>query len=332
MDNKAKVKATIGRMVKLLAVPIFIYLLFTILSGGSFGSSRSMIKLISSCCYSIAFAWGLMILWSTGIYDMSIGSVMLLGCIIGGNLSKMIGGGLPGMIICIILACVVIQTISALIHLLLNLPGMVVSFGLTIGYEALTQVFFNKKGVSTEYYQLNIAPWCYVCIAVTALLIILIYRYTKIGNHLNALGTAPAIAKNMGINIKKTKFTSFVISGVFIGIAAVMYLSKQANISAVKEMSSMLLTFEAVMSVFIGMFLSAYCNQVLATFVGTMIMNMLGMGLLSLGINSTGQNICQGIFLLLFMTISINQYRVLQYFKDRKRAKQLNEQVRIKVS
>lgn len=327
MKKKANIKATISRIIKVIILPVVVYLLFTILSKGTFGNAEQMGKMIGGSLYAVSLAWGVMILWTSGLNDMGCGAVVYLAAIIGGNTSKMLGLGEVGFVICIILTAIVLQTISGLVISLLKLPAMAASFGTAMAYEAMTQFVFGGTGISTSYYKLALVPWNYIALAVTAVLVILLLNYTKIGRHMRAMGKAPELAQNMGINIVKTKILTYTISGVFIGIASVMYLTRAATITAIVEMQSFTLSMNAIMAVVIGIFLGMYCDKILGTFIGAIVMTMLGSGLLAIRVPATLQPVFQSLFLLIFMVYSTNQYKIMQYFKDKKRAKLIQAQI-----
>ena len=327
MDKKAKTKDLIGRIIKVAILPVFVYVLFLILSRGTFGTARSIDNLIKGCLYSTALSWGFMILWTSGMMDMSGAATMLLGIVIGGNVAKILNLGEIGMIVCIIAFCIGLSTLAGTIVTKLKLPAMAASFGIMMAYEALTQVLFNAQGFGTNYYTLALPPYCYIALIIAAVVIVILLNFTKIGRHMRAMGKSPELTKSMGISIDRTKILTYTIAGVFIGIAAVMFITRSGKLSAVTEMMSFMYAMNAIMGVVIGMFLSVYCDKILATFIGTIVMNMLSMGLLSIGIPALQQSIYQSIFLLAFMIYSTNQYRVMQYFHNRKRGKEVQAKI-----
>jgi ribose transport system permease protein len=90
-------------------------------------------------------------------------------------------------------------------------------------------------------------------------------------------------------------------------------------------MSSLSYVFNSLLAVTIAQFISKYCGQVLATIIGTFTMKMLASGLLGMGISATWQNVCIGIFLLIFIAYSTNQQRFNDYLADKRRAAAINK-------
>ncbi|UWP58302.1 ABC transporter permease [Ruminococcus gauvreauii] len=315
----------IFRALKTLVIPVAVYLLFTIISGGVFGNANVMITVLKNVCEGAILAWALMIIMITGMLDMSIGAAAILGAIIGGSIAKANGFGMAGWVICIILSCMVISMVTACAVIFTKLPSMVVTLGLVLVYEALTIMVNDSKGISTTYLGLATVPACYIVFLICACIVVFIMHFTKSGNQLRALGSDQANAATMGLNVRKIKFKAFLISGFLVGVASVMMLSYNSKLSSAENMSSVARVFTALMAVVIGQFLSRNCDQILATFIGAFVMKMMASGLLSLGISATWQNVCIGIFLLVFMSISTNQERVNQYFSNRRRARAIME-------
>lgn len=79
--------------------------------------------------------------------------------------------------------------------------------------------FYNKHGVFIPAY-VNIG-------VVVALLVVVIFfvllRWVKFGRHLYAVGGNPQSALMLGINVKRTRFLSHVISGLLAGIGGYVY-------------------------------------------------------------------------------------------------------------
>ena len=324
MLQKGKGKDIALRLLKALIIPVAVYLLFTILSGGVFGRPNVMLTILKNVCKGAFLAWAMMIIMTTGMLDMSMGANAILGAIIGGNFANSMKFGLVGWMICMIVCCVAISMITACVVIFTRLPSMVVTLGLILVYEALTISLSNSKGVNTTHLVLAAAPWCYIVFGAAAVLLIILLRFTKMGTEFCAIGNGTLIAKAMGANIIRIKFKAFFISGIFVGIASVMMLSNMSKFNPQENLASLAEVFTALMAVVIGQFLSKYCDQILATLIGTFVMKMMASGLLSLGLSATLQNVCIGVFLLVFMAISTNQDRVATYFSNRKKAKAIN--------
>ncbi|HPS81839.1 MAG TPA: hypothetical protein PLP25_08280 [Candidatus Limiplasma sp.] len=98
----------------------------------------------------------------------------------------------------------------------------------------------------------------------------------------------------------------YVVSGVFLGVAALLKISTQGSIDTLMYMSSTNLVFASMLGIFVAMALRSYCNLVIGVWIGNIIMFIMNNGLLSLGLSSSWQDVLNGAVLLLIMTITYN--------------------------
>ena len=102
------------------------------------------------------------------------------------------------------------------------------------------------------------------------LLMYLLLRYTKQGRHIYAIGGNQQSAMMLGINVKRTRFISYVISGLLSGLAGFVFLThKPAGNASVAMRGEM----DAIASSIIGgTLLTGGVGNVIGTFFGTMIL------------------------------------------------------------
>ena len=321
MQNKT-LKISVN-FLKALILPIACYLIFTIGSGGIYGTWATLQNNAIKMVQPVIMAWGLSFIFTAGIWDMSAGGIVVVAAIVAGNLSRSMHMGLAGLVLFAIATALLLSLITAFINYILNVPSMVLTLGLLLIYETFTYFLFSAKGT---YLMGNMAalgktPFCFILLAVALAIVVIIWRYTKIAHHIKAVGSNSDIARNIGIHVKKTQFKAIMIGGFFYGISSVSYASNIGNVEAVLNMSSMTLVFNAMMGMFIGMSLQKYVSLPVGIIIGTLTMQMLGTGLLSFGLDSNLQNVFMGAFLLIFMMITINQNRIFEARDAKKRLK-----------
>lgn len=148
------------------------------------------------------------------------------------------------------------------------------------------------------------APWIFIVAAVLSIIMYYIYNRTKFGFNVKAIGNGELIAKSAGVNPRKIKFISFFIAGIYLGIAGLVNLSYGTAVAPVKNMSTLSITFDALMSVFIAIYLSRVCNLVIGIVIGNFCMKMVSAGLVAIGVEGTWQQVFIGLFLLFFIGFS----------------------------
>jgi len=93
------------------------------------------------------------------------------------------------------------------------------------------------------------------------------------------------IAKAGGVNTKRTAFMCYVVSAVFLGVAAMLRISIQGSIDTPMYMSSTNIIFNCLLGIYVGLALERYCNLVIGMFVGNFVLNMLTSGLMNMGLS-----------------------------------------------
>ena len=154
-------------------------------------------------------------------------------------------------------------------------------------------------------------PWNFIIFAFMFVLFYLVFNHSTFGYHVRAIGGNQLIAKNSGINTRRNAFFSYLISGFYLGVAALLKLSTQGSIDTAMYMSSTNIIFNCMLSIYIGFAIEKYCNIVIGIFIGNIIMNMMASGLLSIGLSASLQDVASGAVLLCIMLYTYNNQHVL---------------------
>ena len=235
---------------KLLLITIVVFILMyicaIIFEGKGFLKPQAFCNILINNAALIITSCGMSVVMITGGIDISIGGVVALvsmSCAVyldyhNGNVAVSIlialGIGLAfGLIQGFLVAYLDIQPF------IVTLAGMFFARGMTTivnsspfnvenaQFMALKDTrieipfigSFNKNGVFIPAY-VNVG-------VVVALLVILIFfvvlRWTKLGRHFYAVGGNAQSALMLGINVKRTKFISHVLSGLLAGIGGYVY-------------------------------------------------------------------------------------------------------------
>lgn len=310
---------------KALMLPVTVYLMFVLLSRGAFGSARGMMVIARQSVMSVLVAWGMCMNMQMKMWDMSAGSVVVLAGILGGRAMQYTNTGLVGLIAFTVLASIVLSILIFIVYHYMNVPSIVSAVGMMMVYESLTTLLFNAEGVKIRGNLTILArtPYCFIVLAICGVFIYLVFNRSSIGYHVRTIGNNRQVAANIGVSVRNTRLKSFLVEGVLLGIASVMSLSNKGGASVVSGMESMSVSFDALMSVFMGVFLSKYCNLIVGILLGTLSMKILNAGLIAIGLSATLQKVATGIFLIAVIGISSNQARISQYFADYRRARKV---------
>ena len=318
MKQNNKVVQFLLRTAKALVIPVGMWLLFAIISGGRTASLKMFRNTLRQSVVPCIICYGLMLNMSVGMMNFSAGGMMIFAGIIGGNLAKMTNTGVPGLLLFIIAICVLEGMVTGLLYNAMRVPCIVLSIGMMLIWEALPRVIF-EGGLNLTYQWTFLArnPYCFIILLACMLVFYIIYNKTSFGHNLRAIGSNQAIANSVGLDSDKIKFKSFTIGSLFLGIAAVLYMSERGEVRNVPTMGSMTIMMDGFMGMFIAMFLSKYCDMSIAVVFGTFTMKMLSNGFVALGLSATVRDIVQGLVLLLLLVISANA----GFFEQRKEDK-----------
>ena len=131
----------------------------------------------------------------------------------------------------------------------------------------------------------------------------LILSYTKFGLYIYAIGGDIQSAKRMGINVRRVRLGTLVISGVFAAIAGLVTLGRLG--SAVPTMGANLLLPPIAAVILGGANLFGGSGNMIGTLVGVLILGVLQNGLNLVGVGPSGQLVAQGIVLLVAVLANV---------------------------
>ena len=149
----------------------------------------------------------------------------------------------------------------------------------------------------------------------------LVLQYTKIPPMIASCGvlmvyeTLAAVLFNGTYTMNRTGLIAYLLEGVFLGIAAVLYLCTQGSASAKMNMASTSISLTAIIAVVVGQHLSELCNPVVGIWIGTVTIKIISSGLLSLGVSTAWQKIINGIFFALLLLV----FSVKDILEDQKK-------------
>ncbi|HHW49258.1 MAG TPA: hypothetical protein GXX14_11685 [Clostridiaceae bacterium] len=320
-----KLKVNLLKMLKTILLPVIVYLVLLIATGGRFGKPSSLLMVFRLSVIPIMIAYAIGMNMTIGMWDFSVGGIIYASAILGGTLSHKTGTGVWGMFIFIVGIAILFSTLNGILYKLMKIPSLVLTTGMLMVYEALPRVIGIKEvKISISDGVLAQMPWCYIILFVMFALFYVVYNKTSLGYNVKATGANQIIASNAGIDIEKVKFQSFLFGGVFAGLAAVLLLSNNTTIRPIASMGSIHLLFDAMMGVFIAFFLSSSCNFAVGIVIGTVSMQMLTSGLVAMGLDTNARSIASGLFLLILLIISSNQGSFAKMVRRKQLAKEAN--------
>jgi ribose/xylose/arabinose/galactoside ABC-type transport system permease subunit len=312
--------AKLQNALKVIALPVLVYLLFFILSRGKFGKLDGIIINFKQTLAPTLISYALMCNMLCGRLDMSSGAVVMLSAMFGAKMVYLYGIGLVPFTILVVGTGIVTEIISGIAYRLLRVPAIVTSLGMCMVYETLANLASISwvTAINGKITTFGRFPYCLIVFGIMFVAMWIIYNHTKFGYNVRACASSQVIAKNAGVDTKKTAFLCYVVAAFFLGAAALLKISIQGSIDTPMYMSSTNLIFNSLLGIFVGVALQQYCNILIGIFIGNFVLNMLTTGLMNMGLSSSLQDTASGIFLLLIMIFTYNSQRILDFISNRK--------------
>lgn len=313
-----------------LFLPVLVFVVFTVLTGGRFSTSRMVMTTLRQSVVPALICYGIMLNMTVGMINFSAGAMILSSGIIGGNLARMTGTGIGGLAVFTILCALIIGAASGVLYIKMRVPAMVLTIGLMLVFEALPRIIFsNGISLKSDMTTLALSPYCFMVFGVMFLVFYLLYNKTAFGHNLRAIGSNQAISDSVGINSDKGKFMTFVIGSLFIGVAALLYTSNNGEVRPVAAMASMMIMMDGFMGMFMAMFIAKYCNLAIAVPISVVTMRLITNGFVASGMSATVRDITNGLVLLILLAISANEGLFARIKADRVFAEQANSELNI---
>ncbi|MFD2237596.1 ABC transporter permease [Aureimonas populi] len=116
--------------------------------------------------------------------------------------------------------------------------------------------------------------WPIIVFALVAIIGEVLMRRTAFGRHCAALGASEQVARYSAVNVDRVRMATFVLLGVLVGIATIMYVPRLGSASG---STGVLWELEAIAAVIIGgTVLKGGFGRVWGTVVGVLILSLIG--------------------------------------------------------
>lgn len=278
---------TAGPFIALVA--IFIIGIFV---NEAFLSAGNLSNILARSSFIGIVAVGATFVITTGGIDLSVGSMaaFISGCMI--LLMNALMSSIDSMSVIILLAILVSAAIGALAGLingLLTTKAKIEAFIVTLGtmgiYRSLVTYMadggtlslnFTIGDVYSEVYYgtllgLPYPVWVFFAVAVVGYVLL---NMTVFGRHCFAVGSNESVAHYSAINVDRVKTASYVLQGLCVSIATIIYVPRLGSASG---QTGILWELEAIAAVIIGgTLLKGGYGRVWGTVVGALILTLIG--------------------------------------------------------
>ena len=296
------IKNLISKYSLMLAVPILLFVVLSVIFHGVIGTNN-IPSLMQQAVAPAILGWGVLFNIKVGNWDFSVGSVVLLSAIIGGNIAVRLNWGFAGLLIFCLLVAVLAGVVVGLVYYFFKIPTIITSIGMLLIYESISSYAFEGQGIYLTGWNLLGNTEIVIIAIVAAATAYLIFYRSSIGYNVRAVGNNMNIAAQNGLNVYRVKAVAIAIAGLFAGLYAFISLGTSGVQKTVSSMGTMGTCFDAMMCVFVGMSITRRGNLVAGIFCGSLVMQLVKLALMAIGIPSEYNSIFIAIFVLIFMTM-----------------------------
>lgn len=301
-----------GLKVLLAPAALIILYLFFGFFGRNFFSYSALVNIIDASYYIGFISIGVTFVIITGGIDLSVGTVMMAGAIIGGTAYKTWGWSIEASLVLIVLVGIFFGVFNGIMVSRVGMPPFIVTLGtmmITMGLGAIVSnvqsATFPTRAVEDGWYK-NFFKYItddYVSIPTGALILLLvvgvshiILTKTKMGRYIYAIGSNKEAARLSGVNVANWEMSAYIVAGTYAGIGGISYAALYTTVLPAAGQGFELLAIAG--AVIGGTSLSGGIGTVFGTLIGVLIMSVLNVGLPAMDLQSQYQNFFTGVVVI----------------------------------
>lgn len=331
MDNQLKMNVG-KRVVGTLAIPVVVAaILLTICGLGArrmIDSALGFHNFVSYAGIVMITTMALSVNLNSGRFDFSLGSIMTLSSVIGAKISYGILSGGEGsavlMLILTVAAGTALGLASGIIYVLLGIPPIITSLGVTLIYEGITFTITGGRYIMDEVQNASMTAcrnsWVCSALIIAAVLtfMIFVFDHTRFGYNYRALKEGQKVAVDTGIKEIPNALGCYTICGALMGLVGFLYTVRTTSIdTSALNFGSIGIMFTAFLPMFIGGYISRFSNDKLGYLLAAICMSMLNstFAVFSNVVKASTQSIINAVLLVVFLIYLSNEHRIKSFFR-----------------
>ena len=208
---------------------IIVFLIFNVLT--DFRMMQKLPLVLSQLYVTMISAMGVFFIMTMGGLDFSQGSILGISSIVVCMLSKV---SIPLAILGGIAAGAVIGAINGYFYVNRKIKSFIVTICTMFLFRGFIKYLTTEApvGGAPELINLDSTTLKIVCTAVVLVIGFILFRFTKFGTYLKAIGAGEKAAMFSGIRTDKMKFLIYVLAGAITGFAAFVNVIKVGSVTS----------------------------------------------------------------------------------------------------
>ena len=314
--------------VAMVIIIILFEIILTITKGSagmSFITPTNLFSILRQQAYTGIIAFGLTLVMITGNIDLSVGSMLTFLCCICAKIMMGTDNGLLG-IFGTIAAGAICGLVNGVLVSYVKLNSFITTLGTSSIFTALAlrissgtvlvipdncDPLFQAVGI-TSFGPVHILIVWFVIVAVVLGLLL---SRTVYGQQLYTIGSNPVAARLSGIRAKRNTTVSYVITGLCVGLAAVLMM---ANVKSSNPQASNGKEMEIILAVVLGgVSVTGGKGSVWGSIIGVLFYGVLSAGFTQLNLSTYVQWVIMGVIMVTALSIDVLKERGIKLWKKK---------------
>lgn len=284
---------------------VIIIVTLNIMTQGKILTPKKLRLLLSQIYYPTIVATGVFFVMTLGSIDFTEGSTLGVTSLVVSALSFV---NIPLAILGGILCGAAIGAVNGFFHVKFKLQSFIVTICTMYLFRGVCAYFTTETAVPASA-AIKALDTNGLKIGITLAVLIVawfLFRYTRIGNDVKAVGSGETAARFSGVHTDRVKFLAFVCAGALTGLAAFVNVIKVGSITATA--GNQLETQILISLVLGGLPITGGAKVRFSNIVvGTLMYAVLNSGLAILGYDPQTQQLIKGVIFLIFVALTIDR-------------------------
>lgn len=307
IGNKIKNKSK--SQVVLLTIALLVIVIIMCFATDRFYQPANLLNILTQITALGIAALGAGVVMISGGIDLTLGNVIAFaGCtaaVVMNNGASAAQGFIVGVLIAV--SCGVLNGVLVVLS---KAEPFIITLGMMSVYQGLTLLVTDGKNISVDTPGFTfgrskigeVFPLPVIFLIVIFVVIFLVFKYTKFGRRVYAVGDNTEAAYLSGIKIKRNKIYIYALNGLLLGIGAMILLSRLG--SGNSTMGDNLLMQAIAAAVIGGVSMSGGKGNIWGIFLGTLLIGIISNSLNLLQVPSFYQYVVLGAIIVVAVFIS----------------------------
>ena len=282
--------------------------------------SRNVMNILKSTSALVVVSVGMTMAILLGEIDMSVGGVITIAATAAGIYMQSVETVTAGTVVIAVIICCFVGLAFGIFNgymigikkfnfWLVTFGSMSISFGLAKGVtNGGVLSGFDKKFQWISTGEILGISMCIIWAVIICIIALLVLYKTRFGLHIYAIGDSEMCAANSGIDVRKTRFWVYAVSGLTAGLSAILLLARTNSAGATIGEGY---EFSAIAAVVIGgTAMEGGKGGFKGTIFGAIFISAMKNGLQLIGLSNYWQQVLLGVVILAIILYDVINARI----------------------